>query len=78
VRSVSVTVPIWFSLMRIAFAARRLIPWASRSGFVTKISSPTIWIVEPSRSVRSDHPSQSSSASPSSMDTTGYALAHCV
>ena len=42
VSSVSVNVPIWFTLMRMAFAARSRIPWSSRSTFVTKRSSPTI------------------------------------
>ena len=46
-------------------AARR------RSGLVTKMSSPTNWILLPSVSVRSFQPSQSSSAQPSSMETIG-------
>ena len=39
--SVSVRVPIWFSLMRIALAIPSSMPRARRSGFVTKRSSPT-------------------------------------
>jgi hypothetical protein len=48
-------------------------PRCSRSTFVTKRSSPTIWIRSPSWSVSVFQPSQSSSSSGSSMDTMGYA-----
>ena len=46
-------------------------PRRSRSGLVTKMSSPTIWIFAPSASVSSFQPSQSSSAQPSSIETIG-------
>src|SRR5947208_3170242 len=80
---VSVTLPIWFSLIRIAFAMPSMIPRASRSVFVTKRSSPTSWIfffddLLPMLCVRDFHPAQSSSAMPSSMDTIGYFSAHFV
>ena len=39
---------------------------------VTKMSSPTSWILPPSLSVRMRQPSQSFSARPSSNDTMGY------
>ena len=38
---VSVSVPIWFTLTRIELATPRSMPCCSRSGFVTKRSSPT-------------------------------------
>ena len=46
---VSVSVPIWLSLMRTEFAARSSIPRAMNSGFVTSRSSPTSWTRSPSR-----------------------------
>ena len=39
--SVSLTVPIWFSLIRIELAMLLSIPCCSRSMLVTKMSSPT-------------------------------------
>src|SRR5271166_4493475 len=42
--TVSVTVPIWFNLIKTAFAAFSLMPRAMNSGLVTNISSPTIWM----------------------------------
>src|SRR5215468_8736810 len=41
---VSVTVPIWFSLMRMALAMPSLMPRERRSVLVTKRSSPTSWM----------------------------------
>ena len=69
--TVSVSVPIWLSLTRMLFAARSRIARSSRRVFVTSRSSPTSWTRSPSRSVSATQPSQSSSASPSSMLTTG-------
>ena len=70
--SVSVSVPIWLSLMRMELAEPFSMPWARRSTLVTKRSSPTIWMRSPSLSVMSFQPSQSSSARPSSMLMIGY------
>ncbi len=70
--SVSVRVPIWFSLMRIALAVPPSMPRRRRSTLVTKRSSPTSWTRPPMRSVRSFQPSQSSSAQPSSIEMIGY------
>ena len=69
--SVSVSVPIWFTLTRIALPAPSSMPRSSRSGFVTNRSSPTICTRSSSASVIAIHPSQSSSASGSSMETIG-------
>ena len=73
--SVSLMVPIWFTLIRIELAtffdAR-----CRRSLLVTKRSSPTSWMRSPINSVRYFQPSQSSSASPSSMETMGYCRVH--
>src|SRR6516225_1949896 len=65
---VSVTVPIWFSLTSSAFAACSAIPRRSRSGLVTKMSSPTICTWSPSSAVSAVQPAQSSSASGSSSE----------
>ena len=73
---VSVSVPIWFNLTSRALAAFSLIARRTRSGFVTNRSSPTIWIRLPSSLVMSTQLSQSSCASPSSMDTIGYWSTH--
>ena len=70
-RSVSVSVPIWLTLIRIELATCILIPSRRRAGLVTKQSSPTSWVPPPMRSVSSRHPSQSSSARPSSIETIG-------
>src|SRR5208283_3240160 len=69
---VSETVPIWFSLMRMALAVPVSMPRARRVVFVTKMSSPTSWRRVPRRLVCAFHPSQSSSEQPSSMETMGY------
>src|SRR3954469_641745 len=58
--------------MRMEFATPSSIPCCNRSGLVTNRSSPTSWILSPSSLLISDHPCQSSSASPSSIDTMGY------
>ena len=49
--SVSLSVPIWLSLMRMALAESSSMPRASRSGLVTKKSSPTSWHLSPTFSV---------------------------
>ena len=67
----SLTVPIWFTLTRIAFATRFLIPASRRFVLVTNRSSPTSWTLSPMRLVSSAQPSQSSSARPSSIDMIG-------
>ena len=69
---VSVTVPIWFSLMRTELATPFSIPFRRIEGLVTKMSSPTIWIFLPIASVNIFQPSQSSSEKPSSIETIGY------
>src|SRR5919106_1108161 len=71
--SVSVSVPIWFGFTRMALPHRSSIPRDSRSGLVTKRSSPTSWTRRPRASVIARQPPQSSSASGSSMETTGNA-----
>ena len=70
--SVSVRVPIWFTLIRIELAMPFSIPLAKISVLVTNMSSPTSWIFLPSVSVSSFQPSQSFSAMPSSIETIGY------
>ena len=70
--SVSVSVPIWFTLIRIELAIPFSMPLAKISVLVTKMSSPTSWIFLPSVSVSSFQPSQSFSAMPSSSETIGY------
>ncbi len=70
--SVSVSVPIWFTLIRIELAMPFSIPSARRSVLVTNRSSPTSWIFLPSTSVMVFQPSQSSSAMPSSIEMMGY------
>ncbi|CFS15561.1 Uncharacterised protein [Mycobacterium tuberculosis] len=69
--SVSVNVPIWFTLTSNAFATPRSMPSSSRSGLVTKMSSPTICTRSPIEAVSAAQPSQSSSDSGSSIDTSG-------
>ena len=71
VSSVSVSVPIWFTLTRIELATPASMPRSRRSTLVTKRSSPTSCTVAPRRWVMSAQPSQSSSAMPSSIDTIG-------
>ena len=68
---VSVTVPIWFSLISAALPMPRLMAVVMMAGFVQKMSSPTSSVVWPRRAVSAIHPSSSSSPSPSSMECTG-------
>jgi hypothetical protein len=58
--------------MRIELLLFLLIPFVSLETFVVYKSSPTNWILPPIFSVKLDHPSQSSSAKPSSMLKIGY------
>src|SRR3954468_13098884 len=58
--------------MRMELATPSSIPCCNLSGLVTNRSSPTSCILFPSSLLISDHPCQSSSASPSSIDTMGY------
>src|SRR5688572_2601106 len=69
---VSVIVPIWFTFTSNPFAILLSIPCCKRSTLVTKRSSPTNWHLSPTASVSIFHPSQSSSAQPSSIDLIGY------
>ena len=71
VSRVSLSVPIWLTLIRIAFAVPRSIPSWSRIGFVTNRSSPTSWVLDPIRLVPVAQPSQSSSENGSSIETIG-------
>src|SRR3954463_2130560 len=71
--SVSLSVPIWFTLMRMEFATPLAIPSDSRATLVTNRSSPTSWQRRPTNSVSTAQPAQSSSAIPSSIDAIGYA-----
>ncbi len=73
---VSVSVPIWFSLMRMLLATPSSMPRWNRLVLVTNTSSPTNWILSPSRSVINFQPSQSSSAKPSSIEQIGYFSTH--
>ena len=68
---VSVTVPIWFSLMRAELAALRSMPSRMMAGLVTNRSSPTSWMRWPRRAVSLSHPSQSFSPRPSSINQMG-------
>ena len=70
--SVSVSVPIWLTLMRIELPTPASMPRFRRSTLVTKRSSPTSWTVSPISSVSAFQPSQSSSSMPSSIDRIGY------
>src|SRR2546429_4466638 len=69
--SVSVSDPIWFSLIRIALATLSSIPRSNRSMLVQNRSSPTSCTRADSAAVSFAQPAQSSSASPSSIDTIG-------
>ena len=60
--------------MRTELAQPFSMPLAMSWVFVTKTSSPTIWILSPSLSVIVFQPSQSFSAMPSSMERIGYFL----
>jgi len=73
---VSVRVPIWLSLIRMALAARSWMPRARNLGLVTKTSSPTSWTRSPIARVRALQPAQSSSAMPSSSEKMGYLEVH--
>ena len=68
---VSDRVPIWLTFTSSAFAAPRVMPSSSRSGLVTNRSSPTICTRSPTWEVNAIQPSQSSSDSGSSIDTSG-------
>lgn len=72
----SVTEPIWFTFNNKAL--QLFLFWASwiLLRFVTKRSSPTIWIFFPSPAVMAPHPSQSSWSKGSSIDTIGYLEAY--
>ena len=74
---VSVTVPIWFSLIKIALPQPSAMPRAKRAVFVTNKSSPTRRSLPPSAAVIRCQPDQSSSSKPSSKDTMGYLPASC-
>ena len=69
---VSVSVPIWLSLIRTELAAPSSMPRAMRSVFVTSRSSPTSWTATRAARRASCQPGQSSSARPSSIETIGY------
>src|SRR5215510_6293495 len=62
--------------MRMALATCASIPCWRIFGFVQNKSSPTKSATSPSVFVNAFHPSQSSSAIPSSMETIGYCLTH--
>src|SRR5262245_51954237 len=62
--------------MRMALAMFLSIPCWRIFGLVQNKSSPTKSDLAPSVSVSAFHPSQSSSAMPSSMETIGYCLTH--
>ena len=64
--------PIWLTLISTLLATLRSMPIRSRVVLVTNRSSPTSWTLAPSARVSSAHPSQSSSAIPSSRLTIGY------
>ena len=68
---VSVSVPIWLTFTRMALATPASMPRSRRSTLVTNKSSPTSCTRSLNASVSMRHPSQSSSAMPSSMDTIG-------
>ena len=71
---VSVSVPIWFSLIKIELATPLSIPFCNLSVLVTNKSSPTSWIFLPKAWVSLPQFSQSSSARPSSIERIGYFL----
>ena len=70
--SVSVSVPIWFTLIRIELAQPVSIPFFRKSTLVTNRSSPTSWHLSPISAVSSCQPSQSFSDIPSSIESMGY------
>ena len=69
---VSVNVPIWLNLIKIAFAVLLSIPFCNFSTLVTNKSSPTNWHLSPNLSVNIFQPSQSFSSIPSSIEIIGY------
>src|ERR1035437_1808269 len=64
---VSVTVPIWFSLIRAALPMPSAMAVVMMAGLVQKLSSPTSCTCPPSRAVSSFQPLRSDSPRPSSM-----------
>src|SRR5882724_2945523 len=70
--SVSVSVPIWFSFIRMALAIPLSMPCWRMVGLVQNRSSPTSSTLDPIASVNAFQPSQSFSAMPSSIETIGY------
>ena len=75
VSSVSVSVPIWLTLTRMALATPSVDAALEARVLVTNRSSPTSCTRPPSALVSDAQPSQSSSAMPSSIETIGY-LSH--
>ena len=69
---VSLTVPIWFSLIKIAFMDFSSIARCNRFGLVTVKSSPTNWTFSPRAAYNNFQPTQSFSSNPSSIDMIGY------
>ena len=69
--NVSVSVPIWFTLIRIEFATPSSIPRCSVLLSVTNRSSPTSCTRSPIAAVNSFQPSQSFWSMPSSIETIG-------
>ena len=65
VSSVSVSVPIWLSLTKMALATPSRMPRSRIPALVTKMSSPTSCTRSPNAFVQAAQPSQSSSAMPS-------------
>jgi hypothetical protein len=72
--SVSVRVPIWFSLMRIELAMPLSMPARGARVGDEEVVADELHLA-PSLSVSSFQPSQSSSARPSSIETIGYFVA---
>jgi hypothetical protein len=68
---VSVRVPIWLTLMRMALPTFFSMPVDSRDTLVTNRSSPTSWTLSPMALVSMAQPSQSVSAMPSSREMMG-------
>ena len=69
--SVSVTVPIWLSLISAELPMCRAMARVMMAGLVQKMSSPTSSVVAPRRVVSAIQPSSSSSPRPSSIRCTG-------
>ena len=68
---VSVTVPIWLSLISAELPMPRSMAAVMMAGLVQKMSSPTSSVVAPRRAVSAIQPSSSSSPRPSSIRCTG-------